>query len=106
MRQYDLLMADDDALQELWEESQLVVCPVCRKGNLSCNAFNQMIGCNYCPMSVPARATIEEIQSRIYVIIDNHSETGCSEDTHFFVSQEDSSLYAHCNVCPYFDLAV
>lgn len=106
MRQYDLLMADDNALQELWEEAQLVVCPVCRKGNLFCNAFNQLINCDFCLMAVPARASIQEIRDRIYVIIGNHSETGCPEDTYFFVSHEDSSLYAHCNLCPYFNLAV
>lgn len=105
MHQYDLLMADDNALQELWEEAQLVVCPVCRKGNLVCNAFHT-INCTNCPMAVPARASIQEIRDRIFVIINNHSETGCPEDTYFFVSHEDSSLYAHCNSCPYFDLTV
>ncbi|XP_034241738.1 uncharacterized protein LOC117645559 [Thrips palmi] len=106
MHQYDLLMADDNALQELWEEAQLVVCPVCRRGNLSCDVFNQLISCGNCRMAVPARASIQEIQDRIYVIINNHSETGCPEVTHFFVSHEDSSLYAHCNTCPFFDLTV
>ncbi|XP_026289710.1 RPA-interacting protein A-like [Frankliniella occidentalis] len=106
MQQYDLLMADDNTLQQLWEETLRVVCPVCLKGNLISNVFANTIHCENCPITLPARASLSDIRDRIYTIVTHHSESGCSSQTLFFLSQEDSSLYAHCNVCPYLDLAV
>ncbi|KAK3911847.1 RPA-interacting protein [Frankliniella fusca] len=97
MQQYDLFMADDNALQQLWEETLLVICPVCLKGNLMCNASGLTINCENCPMTVPARAPLSDVKNQIYTITSSHAETGCLSQTLFFVSQEDSSLYAHCN---------
>ncbi|KAJ1531575.1 hypothetical protein ONE63_000247 [Megalurothrips usitatus] len=108
LRQYDLLVADDNTLQQLWEDAQLVVCPVCRKGNLTMliDSSSKSINCDHCLMTVPARASIPDVQDRIYTIIDSHSDSGCEDNTNFFISREDASLYAHCNSCPFFDLAI
>lgn len=106
MQQYDLLMADDNALQQLWEDWQQVVCPVCKKGNLSCDTLHQRILCTLCSIILPARASLQEIEDRIYRIINTHSESGCFGDTNFFFSAEDTSLYAHCNTCSFLDLAL
>lgn len=108
LQQYDLLVADDNTLQQLWEDAQLVVCPVCRKGNLTMliDSSSKSINCDHCLMTVPARASIPDVQDRIYTIIDSHSDSGCEDNTNFFISREDASLYAHCNSCPFFDLAI
>ena len=106
MQQYDMLMNDDSALEQLWEKLQQVVCPVCEKGDLLCDDTAERIFCSSCSVVVPARASLQEVESRIHQIVNAHSDTGCIGRTYFFFSNEDTSIYAHCNTCSFLDIVI
>lgn len=80
------------------EKDDNVICPLCRKANLSIH--NTILSCSNCKANINTTKSLPEIKQSLMFTLEKHNST-CNNDVQFTLVPElnESHVYLVCDAC-------